>query len=482
MGIKAVAVYSDVDACSLHVRLADEARHIGPSLSSESYLVVDKIIEAALETSADAIHPGYGFLAENPALARSCIVNDIKFIGPPPEVLHAMGEKTIAKRMMTKIGIPIIPGIDSPVESAAEARGIAQQFGYPIILKASMGGGGLGMRIVRNEWEIESAFRSAQSEALAAFGSDSVFVEKYIGQPRHIEFQILADSLGNVIHLGERDCTIQRRHQKLLEESPSPVMDEKLRREMGEASIEAAKTTGYQSAGTVEFLLDENRKFYFMEMNARIQVEHPVTEMVTGIDLIKEQIRIAQGEKLSIDQKDIKPNGWAIECRINAEDPFKGFIPNPGRIESIRFPLGPGIRVDTAVFDGYEIPRQYDSLIAKVIAHDKDRKSAITKMEWALTEMKIKGIKSTKEFHLALIRNRNFRKSQYDTYFVEKNIDNLRDDLKMESKMAAIASVIDVFLYTQRISTKRDDFDGSREGAIKSTWKLSSRLKTKKKK
>ena len=481
LGIRTVAVYSDIDSCAMHVRLADEVRHIGPSPSNQSYLVIDRIIRAALDTNSDAIHPGYGFLSENQAFASACLENDIRFVGPPPEVIMAMGEKTVAKRTMEKAGIPIIPGVDKPIETLSEAREIARSLKYPIILKASMGGGGRGMRIARSDYELENALRGAKSEALAAFGSDAVFIEKYMERPRHVEFQVLADTYGNIIHLGERDCTIQRRHQKLLEEAPSPFIDDKLRKKMGDIAIEASKAAGYVSAGTVEFLLDENKNFYFMEMNTRIQVEHPVTEMVTGVDIIKEQIKIASGEKLSLEQKDLNINGWAIECRINAEDPFKDFIPCPGRVESIRFPLGPGIRVDTAVFDGYEIPRQYDSLIAKVIAHGSDRKSAIARMERALSEMKIKGIKSTKEFHLALMRDRLFKKSQYDTSFIEKNMESLKEDLNFNSKIAAIAAAVDVFLYTRKLDAKKDEPDGMPEVQSKRSWKMSTRFKPRKK-
>ena len=487
LGIKTVAVYSDIDICSLHVRLADEVCHIGESAANESYLRIDKIIDAALKTGADAVHPGYGFLAENPELAKSCIENDILFIGPDPDVILSMGEKTIAKKTMIGAGIPTIPGADRSILDVEEARTIAGELGYPVILKASMGGGGRGMRIVHEPRGMDLAFWSAKSEALAAFGSESVFMEKYIINPRHIEFQILADKHGNVVHLGERDCTLQRRNQKLLEEAPSPFLNSEKREKMGKIAVTAAKAANYQSAGTVEFLIDADDNFYFMEMNTRIQVEHPVTEMVTGvehpvtemvtgIDLIKEQIRIAQGEKLRYTQEDIKVNGWSIECRINAEDPFADFIPNPGRIESVRFPMGPGIRIDTAVFDGYEIPRQYDSLIAKVVVHAANRRSAINRMEYALTEMKILGIRTTKEFHLALMKNRDFRNSQYDTSFIEKNIKRLKSDLSIDEGAAAIATAVDVFLYTRRMTMKHQDRNGVRGQNVRSAWRLSRRF------
>ncbi len=487
MGIKTVAVYSEIDICSLHVRLADEACHIGPSPANESYLRIDRIIDAALKTGADAVHPGYGFLAENPELAKICNENDIVFIGPDHDVIQSMGEKTIAKQTMIKAGIPTIPGADKSILDVREAREIAEEIGYPVILKASMGGGGRGMRIVHEPRGMDLAFWSAKSEALAAFGSESVFMEKYILNPRHIEFQILADRHGNVVHLGERDCTLQRRNQKLLEEAPSPFINRERREKMGTIAVNAAKAANYQSAGTVEFLIDAEDNFYFMEMNTRIQVEHPVTEMVTGvehpvtemvtgIDLIKEQIRIAQGEKLRYQQEDIRVNGCSIECRINAEDAFADFIPNPGRIESIRFPMGPGIRVDTAVFNGYEIPRQYDSLIAKVVVHAPNRRSAINRMETALTEMKIKGIRSTKEFHLALMKNRDFRNSQYDTSFIEKNIDRLKMDLSIDEEAAAVATAVDVFLYTQRMTMGHHSRNEVGRNNIRNSWRLSRRF------
>jgi acetyl-CoA carboxylase biotin carboxylase subunit len=489
MGIETVAVFSDEDFNSLHVRLADEALHIGAATASESYLRIDKMIDAAIQSGADAIHPGYGFLAENPQLSDACRERDIIFVGPDSDVIKALGEKTIAKETMIKAGIPTIPGIQKALVDLDEARSVAEQIGYPVILKASMGGGGRGMRVIRSEIELLSAFRAAKSEALAAFGSESIFMEKLILNPRHIEFQVLGDRHGNVIHLGERDCTLQRRNQKLLEEAPSPFLDDKMRKQMGEAAVNAAKASNYHSAGTVEFLIDTNNNFYFMEMNTRIQVEHPVTEMVTGvehpvtemvtgIDLIKEQIRIAQGEKLKFNQADIKIKGWAIECRINAEDPFRGFIPNPGKIEYIRFPMGPGIRIDTSVFDGYEIPRQYDSLIAKIVVHADTRKDAITRMKYALSELKIRGIKTTKEFMYALISSREFTKTSYDTSFVERNFNKLRENLEVDGKAAAIAAAIDVYLYSQKMHRHKPEVDEKPGRRAVRNWKMSHRLQS----
>ncbi|MBU1023230.1 ATP-grasp domain-containing protein, partial [bacterium] len=456
--------------------------NIGAPPSRESYLNIDKIIDAAFQTGADAIHPGYGFLAENPDFARTCFSRDIVFIGPPPNVVLSMGDKTIAKQLMSKVGIPTIPGIDRPILDVEEAKDLASKIGYPVILKAAMGGGGRGMRIVNQRREMDLAFWSAKSEAIAAFGSEVVFMEKYILNPRHVEFQILADKHGNIIHLGERDCTLQRRNQKLLEEAPSPYICDEKRKIMGDIAIKAAKAANYQSAGTVEFLIDADDNFYFMEMNTRVQVEHPVTEMVTGFDIIKEQIRIAQGEELRYSQDDIKINGCAIECRINAEDPFSDFVPNPGVIKSLRLPIGPGVRVDTAVFTGYEIPRQYDSLIAKVIVHAPDRPTAVTRMEYALNEMKILGIKSTKEFHLALMRNIDFQNSKYDTSFIEKNMNILKKGIQIDEKAAAIAAAVDVFLYTQRATIGQKERNGSDHENSRNAWTTNKRYGMRKRK
>jgi acetyl-CoA carboxylase biotin carboxylase subunit len=420
LGIATVAVFSEADTQSLHVRFADEDVCIGPSKSQESYLDPKRIISAAEVTNADAIHPGYGFLAENSDFAEICESCDIKFIGPSPETIRLMGEKALAKETMRKTGVLVIPGSDGVVESEEKALSLAHQIGFPVIIKASFGGGGKGMRIASDEEELKKGFQMARLEAEAAFGHPEVYIEKYIPNPRHIEIQVLGDSLGNVIHLGERDCSLQRRHQKLLEESPSPVVDEGLRRKMGEAAVKGAKGVNYESAGTVEFLVDSDKNFYFMEMNTRIQVEHPVTEEVTDVDLIKEQIRIAAGEKLKLSQEDIQLKGHAIECRINAEDPKKGFLPAPGTISSFHVPGGHGIRVDTHAYAKYQISPYYDSMIAKLIAHGKSREEAILKARRALDEFIIEGIPTTIEFHKRILRDKRFIGGHFGTSLIDE--------------------------------------------------------------
>jgi acetyl-CoA carboxylase biotin carboxylase subunit len=420
LGIATVAVFSEADTQSLHVRFADEDVCIGPSKSQESYLDPKRIISAAEVTNADAVHPGYGFLAENSDFAEICESCDIKFIGPSSETIRLMGEKALAKKTMKKSGVPVIPGSDGAVESEEKAQSLAQQIGFPVIIKASFGGGGKGMRIASDKEELKKGFRMARMEAEAAFGNPEVYIEKYIPNPRHIEIQVLGDSLGDVIHLGERDCSLQRRHQKLLEESPSPVVDEELRRMMGEAAVKGAKEVNYESAGTVEFLLDSDKNFYFMEMNTRIQVEHPVTEEVTDVDLIKEQIRIAAGEKLKLSQQDIKLKGHAIECRINAEDPKKGFLPAPGTISSFHVPGGHGIRVDTHAYAKYQISPYYDSMIAKLIAHGKSREEAILKARRALEEFIIEGIPTTIDFHKRILRDKRFIGGHFGTSLIDE--------------------------------------------------------------
>jgi len=420
LGIKTVAVYSEADRYSLHVRFADEAVCIGPGPSKDSYLNIPRIIAAAEITNAEAIHPGYGFLAENAMFAEICESSGIKFIGPTPDAIEAMGDKALAKETMRKAGVPVIPGSDGVVETLEEAREIANEIGYPIMLKAAAGGGGKGMRMVNDESELENAWQTARAEAEAAFGNPAVYIEKFIERPRHIEIQILADEYGNVIHLGERDCSIQRRHQKLVEESPSPIVTPGLREAMGQAAVKGAKSVKYRNAGTIEFLVDKNGNFYFMEMNTRIQVEHPVTEMVYGIDIVREQIRIAAGEKLNIKQRQLKPNGHAIECRINAEDSYNGFRPSPGKITGLHFPGGFGIRVDSHIYQDYVVPPYYDSLIAKLIAHGRTRDEAIARMLRALEEFVIEGIHTTIPFHIKLLNSPEFRSGvDYDTKFVD---------------------------------------------------------------
>ncbi|OAV43095.1 acetyl-CoA carboxylase biotin carboxylase subunit [Lewinella sp. 4G2] len=418
MGIKTVAIYSTADRDSLHVRFADEAVCIGPAASSESYLSIPKIMAAVEITNADAIHPGYGFLSENADFAEVCADYGIKFIGPDPKQIRRMGDKITAKDTMIKAKVPVVPGDGELLKSADDGRAQAKKMGYPVMLKATAGGGGKGMRIVNAEEEFQKAWESARTEAKAAFGNDGMYMEKYITKPRHIEIQVIGDQYGNVIHLSERDCSIQRRHQKLVEECPSPFMTDKLREDMGQAAIEAAKAINYEGVGTVEFLVDSDRNFYFMEMNTRIQVEHPVTEEVIDHDLIKEQIRVAYGEKLS--GENYYPKAHAIECRINAEDPWNNFRPSPGKISSFHSSKGQGVRVDTHVYAGYTIPPYYDSMIAKLIVRAPTRKEAITKMERALDEFIIEGVKTTVPFHQWLMKQEDFRQGNFDTGWLGK--------------------------------------------------------------
>jgi len=417
MGIKTVAVYSTADKDSLHVRFADEAVCIGRPASADSYLNIPHIMAAAEITNADAIHPGYGFLAENARFAEICGEHGIKFVGPTPAMINSMGDKITAKETMIKAGVPVIPGGGGLLESLDQARGVAQEVGYPVILKATAGGGGKGMRVVWSEKELERAYDSAKAEAGASFKNDGIYLEKFVEEPRHIEIQVAGDQYGTVCHLSERDCSIQRRHQKLVEESPSPFMTRELRYKMGEAAIKAASAIQYESVGTIEFLVDKHRNFYFMEMNTRIQVEHCVTEEVVNFDLIKEQIKIAAGETIS--GVNYEPQGHAIECRINAEDPYNDFRPSPGRITTLHQPGGHGIRVDSHVYAGYTIPPYYDSMIAKIIAVARTRGEAIDTMHRALTEYVIEGIKTTIPFHLQLMNDENFRNGNFNTKFLE---------------------------------------------------------------
>ncbi|HMU34139.1 MAG TPA: acetyl-CoA carboxylase biotin carboxylase subunit [Pyrinomonadaceae bacterium] len=419
MGIKTVAVHSEADRESLHVKFADEAVCIGPAPSSQSYLNIPSIISAAEITDADAIHPGYGFLAESATFAKICEDCNIKFIGPRPDVIAMMGDKVEARRTMTAAGVPILPGSPDPIESAEEAKALALDIGFPVIIKAAAGGGGRGMRIVRSADELASNLELAQTEALAAFKNGAVYIERYIERPRHIEIQVLADEHNNVIHLGERECTIQRRHQKLLEEAPSPAISSRLREEMGAVAVKACREIGYSSAGTFEFLLDEDDQFYFMEMNTRIQVEHPVTEMVTLADIVRNQIVIATGKDVGYTQDEVQISGHSIECRINAEDPVK-FTPSPGKITTFNFPGGPGVRVDTAAYPGYVVPPYYDSMIAKLIVHARTRELAIARMQRALEMMVIEGIKTTIPLHQRIMADENFRSGNFSTKFMEE--------------------------------------------------------------
>ena len=418
MGIKTVAVYSEADRDALHTLLADEAICIGPAPSAESYLNMEQILTACVAMKAHAIHPGFGFLSENARFAELCEKCHIRFIGPPAEVIHRMGNKSEARKTMMEAGVPVIPGSKEPVFTVEEGLKTAREVGFPVMIKASSGGGGKGMRVSYGEDDFASNFQNAQMESVKGFSDDTMYIERFVERPRHIEFQILADSFGNVVHLGERDCSIQRRHQKLLEEAPSAAISEELRERMGQAAVKAARSVHYENAGTIEFLLDKNKEFYFMEMNTRIQVEHPVTEAVTDLDLIKEQIRIAAGEPLSVTQEDIQITGHAIECRINAENPDKHFMPCPGTITDIHLPGGRGVRVDTAVYNNYTIPPNYDSMILKLIVHDKDRPSAIAKMRSALGELVIEGITTNVDFQYELIGDRDFEEGNVDTDFI----------------------------------------------------------------
>ena len=422
LDIATVAVYSTVDKKALHVQLADEAVCVGDSLSNKSYLNIPNILAAATSRGVDAIHPGYGFLAENDKFAEMCNDHGITFIGPSPNAIRSMGDKSTAKETMERVGVPTVPGSKGLLSSVEEAYEMAQGIGYPVIIKATAGGGGRGMRLVENKANLEKMFKAAQGEAEAAFGNDGLYMEKFIKKPRHVEVQILADRSGNVVHLGERDCSVQRRHQKLLEESPSPAINHSLRKKMGNAAIAAAKSISYEGAGTVEFLVDDDNNFYFMEMNTRIQVEHPVTEMVTGVDLIAEQIKIAGGDNLGFTQEDIHLNGHAIECRINAEDPKHNFRPSPGKITGWLPPGGPGVRVDSHVYTGYEIPPFYDSLIGKLIVWGKDRNAAIKRMNRALNECAITGIPTTINFHLTLLNKTKFMEGKIHTKYVEEEL------------------------------------------------------------
>ena len=420
MGIQTVAVYSEADRDCLHTLLADEAICIGPAPSGQSYLNMERILSATVAMKADAIHPGFGFLSENAKFAKLCAECNITFIGPSAEIINRMGNKSEARRTMMDAGVPVVPGSKEPVHQAEEALEMAKAIGFPVMIKASSGGGGKGMRISRGEEDFIENFNAAQMESVKGFSDDTMYIEKYIEKPRHIEFQIMADKHGNVVHLGERDCSIQRRHQKVLEESPCDVITEDLRRRMGETAVRAAKAVGYENAGTIEFLLDKNKDFYFMEMNTRIQVEHPVTEMVTGMDLIKEQIRVAAGEPLSVRQEDVVIKGHAIECRINAENPSKNFMPCPGLITNVHTPGGTGVRVDSHIYCDYKVPANYDSMLMKLIVYDKDRASAIAKMRSALGELVIEGIETNVNFQYEILESEAFQEGNTDTGFIEK--------------------------------------------------------------
>ena len=420
MGIRTVAVYSEADKEALHTKLADEAVCIGPAQSAKSYLNIKAILEAACLTGADSIHPGFGFLSENSNFAKICEEIGIKFIGPNYKLIDLLGNKSKAKETMKRAGVPVVPGSDGLIYSKEQAINLAEKIKYPVMLKASAGGGGRGIRIAHSKQELENVYDLVKQEAKVSFNDDSLYLEKFIENPRHVEIQVLGDEFGNAIHLGERDCSIQRRNQKVLEETPSPVLDDKLRAKMGETAVKAVKEIGYSNAGTIEFLVDKNKDFYFMEMNTRVQVEHPITEMITGIDIIKEQIKIASGEKLSYTQKEIKFTGHSMEARINAEDPEKNFMPCPGTVNELHLPGGNEIRIDTAIYAGYKIPPTYDSMIAKVIVHGKDRNESIAKMKSALAELVVDGVTTNIEFILKILDDEDFKNNNYDTSFIAK--------------------------------------------------------------
>ena len=427
LSIRCVAVYSTADRNSLHAQIADESVCIGPAATKDSYLNMNAIIQAAINTGAEAIHPGFGFLSENAEFAKLCEANGIVFIGPSYKSIEMLGDKAAAKETMAAAGVPVIPGSKGAVKNLKEAKKIAEKAGYPVLVKASAGGGGRGIRRVDSPDELEAQMTAAQQEAKNFFGDDAVYIEKFLINPHHVEIQIIADKHGNYIHLCERDCSMQRRNQKMLEECPSPIVDETLRKKMGAAAVTAAKQCGYYNAGTIEFLVDENRDFYFMEMNTRIQVEHPITEEVTGFDLVKAQIEIADGKPLEVKQEDVKMRGHAIECRINAENPDKGFRPSPGTITALYMPGGPGIRIDGAVYQGYTITPYYDSMISKLIAHGSDREDAINKMRWALSEFIVEGVDTNIDFQLEIIRNADFKAGKYDIGFLGRYMEEKKN-------------------------------------------------------
>ena len=446
LGVRSVAVYSDADSSAPHVREADSAIRIGPAPSSESYLVGDRIIEAALASGAEGIHPGYGFLAERAWFAKAVVDAGLVWVGPPAAAIEGMGSKTAARSLVTAAGVPVVPGTKEDLRDAREAAGIAGEFGYPVLLKAAAGGGGKGMRVVRDESAIADSLDAARREALAAFGDDAVYVEKYIEGPRHVEIQILADRFGNTLHLGERECSIQRRHQKMIEEAPSVAVDPALRERMGETAVAAARAVGYENAGTCEFLLDREGNFYFLEMNTRIQVEHPVTELVTGIDLVQWQIRIASGEALPFRQEDIQPRGWAIECRITSEDPGNGFLPSTGRVGYLHVPTGPGVRWDGGIAIGSEVGLHYDPMLAKLIVHGGTRDEAIQRMTRALHELALDGVETSRDFHLRVMEHPDYRSGDVSIQWLEQNLESITaaeppaDRVRLAAALAALLS------------------------------------------
>jgi acetyl-CoA carboxylase biotin carboxylase subunit len=468
-GLGTVAVYSEADREAPHVLMADEAYAIGPPPPAESYLRIDRLVETARVAGADAVHPGYGFLAENARFAEACQAAGLIFVGPPPAAIRAMGDKTAARRLARELGVPMVPGTVEPVASDAAARAAAREIGFPVMIKAALGGGGKGMRLVAREAELADALRLARAEAQGAFGDAAVYLERYVAEPRHIEVQVLADGHGSVVHLGERECSIQRRHQKLIEESPSPAVDAALRRRMGEAACRLARAAGYQNAGTVEFLVDADGAFYFLEVNTRLQVEHPVTEMVTGIDLVREQLRIAAGEPLGYAQADVAWRGAAIECRINAEDPFAGWLPSPGTITGLRAPAGPWVRDDSGAYEGFTVPRYYDTLISKLIVWGVDREAALARMARALAEYKIAGVRTTIPLLEQIIAHGDFRAGRLSTGFLERVLPGLHP---AEGRYRSVAIMAAVLAEYERLG--RAALPAASDGAL-SPWALSAR-------
>jgi acetyl-CoA carboxylase biotin carboxylase subunit len=472
MGISTVAIYSEADRASLHVRFADEAYLVGPPPSSESYLVMDRILDVARRCGVEAIHPGYGFLAENPAFARACADSGIQMVGPSAESIEIMGDKTGARAALRDSGVPLIPGMYRPLRSPEEAIAEAESIGYPLIIKAAGGGGGKGMRLVEDQAGMASACEAASSEALRAFGDPAIYLEKYLRPARHIEVQVLADRYGNAVHLGERECSLQRRYQKLLEESPSPLLDPDLRRRMGEAALDVARAAGYESAGTVEFLVDEGRNFYFLEMNTRLQVEHPVTELVTGLDLVREQLRIAAGEPLGMRQEDVRMRGWAIECRVCAEDPENDFLPSPGRIRNLVEPQGPGVRVDSGAYEGCEIPVHYDPLIAKVVTWGPDRGQAAARMRRAIQEYRIQGLKTNLRLFGDLLCDQEWMEGRLSTGFIDRFL--ARRQAAEIPKPPLSDALATAAALAHRFSAHADKADVTRESG--NAWKVAGRL------